>query len=401
MGNENRLDAVKGEAEAPFAAHLAIVAAESQLDALSSRKGMGWLGDAEYIPLAIDETLDPSVFRASDIAVIEIDPDVPGSMGRIQTIRDYDRELPVVAAMRSADISMVRTLVRSGVADVVSVPLDPEELLQCVIAIAEVRAQSVAGSVKQAPVIAVAKAMGGCGATTIATHLAAALGDHEAELPNVCLMDLDIQFGNDGEYVDLAPRRNLSDLLNAGSRLDAAFLRSVTAEHEAGFSLVAAPPDIDPIESIAPQQLDAIIRTARREFEHVIADMPTDLTNWGLSFLSSADLVLLVVEPKVAAIKQAKRRLDLFRNVGLDLRRVAIVINKEPKRLFGGISKSDVEETLHRDVMKALHLDDKNIPTAQEQGLLAYEWRTKSPFWTEMVELADLIRVKLDDGGRA
>lgn len=398
MGNENRLESDSRTERLPLGAQVAIVAREVHLDALRLGSNAGWLGDSELIPVAIDEELDPSILRECDVAVVEVDPSVASSMDRIDIVRRYDPELPLVVAMPRADISLIRTLVRAGVSDVVSVPLSAEELLQCIVAIAEVKSAKVAGKTRLAPVIAVSRAMGGCGATTIATHLAAALGDSESELSNVCLLDLDIQFGRVSEMVDLAPRRNLSDLMKAGERLDAAFLRSVATEHDAGFSVVAAPPDIDPIEDVDARRLDAVVRTARREFGFVIADMPTDLTNWGLSFLSSADQVLLVVEPKVAAIRQAKRRLDLFRNLGLDMRLISIVLNKSSKRLFSSISTTDIEEALHRDILATLQLDEKNVPTAQEQGLLAYQWKAKSPFWGDMVQLTDKLLARLDLG---
>ncbi|MHA6334648.1 AAA family ATPase [Qipengyuania sp. CAU 1752] len=396
MGSENNLDRID-ESNMPHGrAQVAVVASARHLDALRVQGAAGWLGDADLHAVEADEDFEPELLRSCDIAVLELDPEVPSSMDRIAKVKKYDPDLPIVAAVEHADISIVRTLVRGGVADVVTLPLRADELLQTIVAVVEVRAQQVSGNVRQAPVIAVTRALAGCGSTTVATHLAAMLADEDAEQPNVCLIDLDTQFGRAAEVLDLSPRRDLGDLLTAGKRLDAAFFRSITVNHHSGIALVAAPQDITPLEAIEVERLDAILRTARREFDFVVVDTPANLTNWSLSLLSGADSVLMVVEPSVSALRQAKRRLDLFRNVGLDARKVSIVLNQVKRRVFGAISQADVEEALHREVAAILRADPSVVPNAQEQGKLAYELRQKSTFWADIASLSEHVLAQCD-----
>ncbi|WP_435417890.1 AAA family ATPase [Parerythrobacter aurantius] len=392
MGGELNLQTVGFDRMALGSARIAIVASPAHIDSLRSQPASEWLGNAHYAPLEAGQPVDVNALSACDVAIVEVDPAEPDSLSRIKQVKLYDRQLPLIVAMPSGDLATVRALIKSGVDDVVSLPLNAEEILQTVLAIIEVRAEHVTGPVTLAPVTVVCRAMGGCGATTVATHLAAALADPDAASPNVCLIDLDLQYGRIAESLGITPKRTFEDLASAGNRLDSAFLRSVAVPHAAGFAVVAAPAEIGPIEALDVEVLSAILRTARREFDHVIIDMPSDLTNWGLSVVSSADRVLMVLEPKVAAIRQAKRRLDLFRNLGFDLRLVTLVLNRAEKSIFGSISVNDVEDALHRSVDIAIRDEAKTVPVAQEQGLLAHEWRAKSTFWLDIRKLAETVR---------
>lgn len=393
MGDERYMKANGTDRKALGNVRLAIVASAGHIADLRSQSAAEWLGNADFITLPVDEPIVPEVLGGCDVAVVQVDPDQPSSFDRIRAVKLYDPDLPLVVAISGSGITTVRTLIKAGVADVVSLPLEAEEILQTVLAIIEVNAQQpISSSARLAPVIAVSRAMGGSGSTTIATHLAAALADATAPEPNVCIIDLDLQYGRVPETVGLTPKRTIEDLLSAGSRLDAAFLRSVVVPHAAGFAVVAAPFDISPIEAIDVDRLSAVIRTARREFDYVLVDMPADLTNWGLSFLSSADQVVMVIEPKVAAIRQAKRRIDLFRNLGLDLRLLSIVLNKAENRMFGTISSSNIEEALHRPVDFSVRQDAKIVSQAQDQGMLCYEWKAKSGFWQDILGLAEFLK---------
>ena len=309
-------------------------------------------------------------------------------------------DLPQIVALDSADLRLVRTLVRQGVADVVSLPLQPEELLQVSIAVMEVQAAKDGSRTGLAPMIAVTRSLGGGGATTLVTHLAACLAESGPADRSVCVFDLDIQFGRIADVLGLSPRRNLTDLLEAGVRLDASLLRSVVATHGSGVNVIAAPQDILPLESLDAGQLHRAIQLARKEFDFVILDIPSNLTNWNLSILAEADGIIMLVEQSLASLKQGRRRLDLFKSVGIDSRIVSVVVNRMERKLFGAISLSDVEQALHHSVVCGLRADDQNIALAQDQGLLVNAVRAKSKYGADVAKLAEILQHRHENGGR-
>jgi pilus assembly protein CpaE len=397
MGQHDTPSILGKEYRLRFPAPLTVLAASEQIEALQAARGAPWIEDANLVPLRLDEEINDAHLYGAGILVVQVDPSVPNSMQRIEKIRALRPDLPQIVALESADLRLVRTLVREGVADVVSLPLQPEELLQVALAVMEVEAAKDPSRVGLAPLVAVTRSLGGGGATTLLTHLAAAFAGAEDE-PRVCILDLDIQFGRVAEVLGLQPRRTLTDLLTAGVRVDASFLESVTARHSSGVAVVAAPQDIVPLESVDAEQLHRAIEVARRAYDFVFLDIPSNLTHWNLSILAEADAIVMVVEQNLASLRQAKRRLDLFDSVGIDSRIVSIVVNRIERRLFGTIGLADVEQALGHKVVSGMPAESQNIGIAQDQGQLVGEVRAKSAYAADVNKLAGVLRRRLDKG---
>jgi pilus assembly protein CpaE len=326
--------------------------------------------------------------RASCI-VIEVDPTVPESLERLATIRRKAPALPQVVALARANVALVRSLVKQGVADVVSLPFEMEELLQASVAAVEATIPAAPKSTRLAPVVAVVKSIGGCGATTIAAHLADELGRHSSNRRGACLVDLDVQQGSAAPMLGLAPRRGLHELLTAGERLDREFLSSVAVAHSDSLFLIAAPEDIMPLESIETDRLLTVLDAARGEFDRVVLDLPANWTSWNLSAVVAADLVLLVVSLDISSLRQAKRQIDLFRTAGVDPRKIGVVVNRVERKLFRLISLDDVAKTLKLPILGSIHLDAQLLSTAHDQGLLARQVQKKSQFMNDIAALAE------------
>ena len=335
--------------------------------------------------------------RASCI-VIEVDPAVPESLERLATIRRKAPALPQVVALAGANVALVRSLVKQGVADVVSLPFEMEELLQASVAAVEARIAAAPKSGKLAPVVVVVKSLGGCGATTVAVHLADELGRHSPDGRGTCLVDLDVQQGSAAPMLGIAPRRGLHELLTAGERLDREFMHSVAAAHSDHLHLIAAPEDIMPLESIETDRLLHVLDTARADFDRLVLDLPANWTSWNLSAVVAADLVLIVVTLDIASLRQAKRQIELFRTAGLDPRKLGIVVNRVERRLFRLISLDDVAKTLKLPVLGSVHLDAQLLATAHDQGLLARQVQKKSQFMNDIAALAESIDDELEPG---
>lgn len=401
MGRQDSPLELGRESVLHFPARLTIVAAAGQLEQLRDAAGAEWFDGIDVVPLELNQALPDQVIQDAEILVVHVDLGVPDSMQRIERVRARRPDLPLVVALADADIRLVRTLVRQGVADVVTLPLNPEELLQTALAIGEVRRDAPKPKTKLAPLVAVVRSLGGSGATTLLTHLAREIAQDSKPHARVCVIDLDVQFGRVAEVLGLNPPRNVSDLLEAGNRIDAALLRSVAVQHESGVSVIAAPRDIVPLEAIDSEEIRRIVEVARQEYDFVLLDTPSNWSNWSLALLLGADSILMVVEQSLASLRQARRRLDLFEHVGIKPGAVAIVVNRMEKRLFGTISLSDVADTLGREVLSGLRADPQNLSVAQDQGLLVGQVRPKSAYAADVGNLAELLGARLAQGRAA
>ena len=334
------------------------------------------------------------------LVVVEVDPRNSSSMQRIGHIRDKRPGLPIVAAIDGASVSLVRALLRQGVSDVVSLPFDQEELLQVILDTVANKMASVSETATLAPTVAVIRSLGGCGATSIATHLAADLAAHDDSGRGAVIADLDLQFGSVADYLGLRPRATFGDLLGADTRLDEELLRSVAADAGGGLSVIAAPETIMPLESVETDDVLRVIRLLRQQFGYVVLDLPANWTNWTLSAASAANAIVLVVELSIASLRQAQRRLELLHSVGIDERAIEIVVNRVENRLFRTIGLDDVAKTLGHQVTGAVSLETPALNTAQNQGVLLGKVARKSKFAQDIARMSETLRAGRLAGAR-
>lgn len=199
-------------------------------------------------------------------------------------------------------------------------------------------------------VILVAKARGGIGATTLAVSLAL-----EAQLQSakrrgsaggrVALVDLDVQLGNAGNFLDLADRGGMLALARLGADPDAQAVRHALVRHPSGLSLLAAPATPIPFEAFDSGRISAIIDVLAAENDLVIVDLPPALITWLEPLLQRAERLLMVTDLAVPSLSRARRILNLMTEDQPDLP-VEIVVAHEKKPFRLGRTHRDAEAAL-------------------------------------------------------
>lgn len=370
------------------------VLSDSAIDALKARSDRDLLGAITLHPLAPAEPVAEEWLKDAGVLVIEVAADDPASLERIALVRRQHPELPLIAALGETSVASSRALLRQGVNDIAGLPIDCTELALQLAELGDGEFEVRKG--RLARLIMVAGSTGGCGATTVVTHLAAALARKEEHSREVCVLDLDLQAGEVAHYVGQVPRVSVTTLLDAGDRLDAALLRSALTDSHQGFGIIAAPDVITALEDVNQDRLLELLSLARTMFDIVLVDAPNDWSNWSLSLALSADQLVLVTELSVAGLRQARKRLDLFASVGVNMDRVRVVANRTEHSFFKAIGLKDAAKALGRDVAIAISDEAEEMVAAQNEGRLLTDLHKHSRFGAEIRQLADL----LDGEGR-
>lgn len=382
-------------------ANVLVVASLHHAIGLTPPGGSGALPGLTILHLDPAAPIPPEALAGISLLILEVDPIDRASMQRLAGIHSRFSELPVIAAIGDTSVALVRSLVRQGVADIVSLPFDPDEVVHTVLDVLARRELADQSAQRLAPMAAVVRSIGGSGATSIATHLAADLARHDSSGKGVAILDLDLQFGSVADYLGSKGRGTIADLLEAGDRLDIELVQSVASWTDSNVAVIAAPDAIMPLEMVDTDQLLQVLRLLRQRFGFVVLDLPANWTNWTLSAALSADVLLLVVELSVASLRQAKRRLELFDSVGVDRAAVEIVANRVERRLFRTINVDDIAETLGHRVLSTIALEEPLVSSAQDQGQLASDLRQKSHFAADIARLSALLRDgQLQSGSR-
>lgn len=360
--------------------------AETLHDLLASSAGRPTL-DLRRVELALDEELPDEVIEKSTILVLQADPLNARSMARIHALRSARPFMPLIVALRDADIATTRSLIREGVNDVVSIPFDYEQLCTALLDASVEAEKSNRQELPLAPLYTIIGSSGGVGATTIATHLAGALADRRSE--TCCILDFDIQFGTTSAYLGASDASTVQDLIAAENRLDVDLLRSVASEVGNGLAVIPAPREITPFEHVDVDQALKVLKLARQEYGSVVLDLPTNITNWSLSAVLDSTVVLMVVDLTVTSLKQARRRLDLLIEMEFDPNRLRTVVNRVEKGLFKTVKLEDAERVLRAPVLGSVINEPALVTSAQNQGKLLPALHPRHAFSKDIDRLCD------------
>jgi len=357
--------------------NLYLSGADGNAAALVGARVAGYPLGLSLVPVA--DSINAEDLAGSVAAVVQVDPAVPASMKRFETLA-ASTKTPLIAAAYDPPLALVRALIRAGAHDVVPLPLDVGELETSLLPIRDRLSRvSLSDHAANGKLVCVIKSVGGIGATSVLTQLAVRAAQNEARYNRqVCLMDLDLQFGNAAFQLGLRPSLTFFDLLEAGSRLDSSLLNATTTPHDSGLKIIAAPVSLMPLDAVTSEQMIEIVDLAKREFGTVFVDLPASWTNWSLSLLAQADLVLLVTELSVSGLHRARRQLDLLRDQDLASVDLRIVVNRFEKGLLRSIRSADVQQALGRDIAYTISNDPDVMHTATERGVPISDIKRKS-----------------------
>lgn len=318
----------------------------------------------------VDAPLDRVALGDARMVLIEVDPSSPRSVRRVSEAAQLPLHPYVVAAVRDPTLAQVRQLLHEGARDVIALPLVGEDIEALLVQLRAEFDASRSQSQTGGKLVSIIKAVGGVGATAIATQAACLFAEQEARSGRTaCLIDLDLQFGNAAIYLGENPKLTLQEVLEAGARVDGAFVNSVTAMHGSGLRVIAAPPEMMPLESVDTDQVCEFVEIASREYSTVFLDLPGNWTNWSLSLATRSDIVLLITELSVPSLRQARRQLNLLKQQGSTDLDVRIVLNRYEKGLFKTLKLDDAAHVLGRPVDFTVANDFPVVSAALDQGV--------------------------------
>ena len=280
-----------------------------------------------------------------DVVIFATDPSNAADLSAIEVLTDQRKAGTTYLALTDGDLplSKARALSRAGVDDVLPYPISSEELIEQVNIWIEKKRTEFAekyasGGGTNGRLIAVQQARGGIGSTTVAVNLADQLldrkGTFKKEAANrVVIVDLDLQFGTVGDFLDVDQQEGLHQLASENFSPDAMWVEQSVTRLPSGLAVIAAPAGFVPLESLQPEQVDALIKTLRTMFDYVVVDLPRALVSWVEPVLSEVDQLLLVTDMSVPAIRATRRLMEFVLADNAQLP-IEVVINHEKKPML-------------------------------------------------------------------
>lgn len=343
-----------------------------------------------------------------DLLLVDLDVEDPEELAALDRLRRATEAaaMPILVTGPGILPSMMRRLLRDGVADVIPQPCEAEELTEALrTAHLRLLARRASATTASGRLLTFTRASGGVGATTLAVNAAVALRQPRAarsamfqrrsSAGKVCLVDLDLQFGAAGIQLDLPASTGLIDLVKHPDRLDREMLLAMLAEHEpSGLRVLTAPKTPIPLEAVGPELVQEMLRLLRAEFDHVVVDLPPALTRWTEAVLSASSDILLVTRLNVPALRQLRRLLDSLQEEGLYALPYRLVVNRHEGGWPGwskGVSRGQAERALGRKIDFLIGNDERTALDCANQGLPAMQLKRRSRLVRDVAAMLDAL----------
>lgn len=221
-------------------------------------------------------------------------------------------------------------------------------------------------------IILVAKARGGIGATTLAVNLALEMQMQDMKRGGavggrVALVDLDVQLGNAGSFLDLADRGGMLALARLGREPDVQAVLHAMVRHPSGLSVLAAPATAIPFEAFDLKRVASLLDALASAHDVVVVDLPPALIDWLDPVLARAERLLMVTDLAVPSITRARRIISLMTEDRPQLP-VEIVVAHERKPFRLGQTHRDAEAALGHALRHWLPEETKLARQAVDRG---------------------------------
>jgi pilus assembly protein CpaE len=327
-------------------------------------------------------------------------------------------ETPLVVAVHPmAEPAEMISALRAGASEFLSLPVRPAifEAMERIGTLLESRRNA---TMEQGKIAGVLSAKGGCGATSVACYLSAALvqanqvqanqltpNQSKGPRTRVLVADLDYQAPGASGVFRIHPQTHAGEAFDAVRRLSSSVWREFATPVVSGVDLLASPMDLPSkvlssdalpdTNSMAaalntaaglpePWRVESLFRFISRQYNWILVDLGRHLnpSNWAL--LQNIEELIIVTAPDVLALYQTRSILQTLSNRGFDKSRVKIVLNRNlssPQDFW----VESIEQMFEMSVFGVIPNDDGTFEKLPRDH---FEFPAETPFGRAVTKIA-------------
>ena len=280
----------------------------------------------EYSGLA--EALLHAASTRPDLLVVEVDADEsPAASPAVTAIEQLARKLPetaILATGHGVSAELVVRVLRAGALEFLRRPVERVDLVAALEKLARFRGSALPRNPGR--ITSVFAAKGGLGATTLAINLGVSMAERAEG--KTLLVELDTRQSDIVTFLDLRPRYSILDVVENIGRMDESLLRGLLTRHASGLWTVPGPTRLERGQ-LSPEQVSGAIEVLRSYFDHVLMDLRHDFDPGTIAALEASDVILFVTSLDVAALRSGAAALAAFRHLGLDSKKIKVVVMRD------------------------------------------------------------------------
>jgi pilus assembly protein CpaE len=280
--------------------------------------------------------------------------DLEAAASLADTLRVTRPTISVILIRRRVDTRVLAEALRSGMREVVE-ERDLTGLGAAVSRAREVWQALSGGSAALAEpsrgrLVTVFSPKGGVGKTTLAVNLSLALT--QGGTKKVCVVDLDLAFGDVAITLQVFPARTIADAVHLESGLDFHVVEPLLTNYHDQLSALVAPVQPDAKDSIPPSLVGRILALLKQQFDFVVVDTSPAFDEFVLQAFDETDELLLVTTLDVPTLKNVKVAVETLDLLNFPKPRRHLVLNRADDKV--GLTADKVESTLGMTISAAI-----------------------------------------------
>lgn len=275
-----------------------------------------------------------------DEYVVVLGPSLPLdlALSHAEDLRIARPTISVVLLRASFDTEALTRSMHAGVRDVVAA--DDEKGLTKAVERAHqlyLALRGPGGARQLGRVVTVFSPKGGVGKTTTSVNLALALADKGAR--KVCLIDLDLAFGDVSITMQLFPTHSIEQAVGSEDSIDLAMIEGLLTRHEDSLTVLAAPAHPDVRERVTPLLISRILRALREGFDYIVVDTSPSFDDATLTALDETDECVVVATLDVPTLKNVKVALETMDMLNIARGHRHLFLNRADAEVGIGVDK--------------------------------------------------------------
>jgi len=276
-----------------------------------------------------------------DVVLVDISNWREPLEGLVASIRGAIGDPMIIALNTTAQADSILSALRAGVNEYLYPPLR-EPLRRALERRSTERSRRRDGASKSGgKAYGFFSSKGGCGATTLVTHVAAELGRHNQK---VLLVDLDLDAGMVAFITKTKSVYSILDAVTNLHRLDIHYWKALVSNGIPGVEIVSSPLALASKQEPKDEQVRHVLAFARPHYDWTLVDLGRSLSHMAMAALEEIDEACLVTTLEVPALHQSKQIVQTLIDSGYGKNRIKLILNRAPKRL--DISPDELERML-------------------------------------------------------
>jgi len=292
--------------------------------------------------------------------------DLHAAINLAQTLRVTRPTLSVILVRETVDTAVLAEALRSGMREVVAAA-DVRELREVVNRAYQLyqalTTHQPGAARRRGQLLTVFSAKGGVGKTTVATNLSTMLAG--GANTRVCLVDLDLAFGDVAITLQIFPSRTIADAVPMQADLDMAGLESLLTPVSEGLVTLVAPVQPDAKDTISSALIARIFELLVEHFDFVVVDTPPSFDDHVLQAFDMSDQILLVTTPDIPALKNLKVALETLQLLNIAPDQLKLILNRAQPKV--GVTAEEVSASLGMTIT-AMIPSSADVPASINRG---------------------------------